>query len=170
MGRLEGGRGHFIHPAIYCTTTWCFALKGLRTSIGTATLVRRVRDAARRAAVRGVRPLLRRAAQRAQLVLPLPDLPPHLHAALSPRSVRAARVHPSVHTHKGAPLFHVNARTTGASLLRPRSQWVHSFSVCSVYTEIFFVVQTKGGPLPLRFECTSQLHPMKTHQGAPLFL
>ena len=26
-----GGRGHFIHLAIYCTTTWCFALKGLRT-------------------------------------------------------------------------------------------------------------------------------------------
>ncbi len=27
-----GGRGHFIHPAIHCTTTWCFALKGLRTT------------------------------------------------------------------------------------------------------------------------------------------
>ncbi len=26
-----GGRGYFIHLAIYCTTTWCFALKGLRT-------------------------------------------------------------------------------------------------------------------------------------------
>ncbi len=26
-----GGRGCFIHLAIYCTTTWCFALKGLRT-------------------------------------------------------------------------------------------------------------------------------------------
>ncbi len=28
------GRGweHFIHLAIYCTTTWCFALKGLRTT------------------------------------------------------------------------------------------------------------------------------------------
>ncbi len=26
-----GGRGHFIHIAIHCTTTWCFALKGLRT-------------------------------------------------------------------------------------------------------------------------------------------
>ncbi len=35
-GGLEGGaggRGHFIHPAIYCTATWCFALKGLRTMI-----------------------------------------------------------------------------------------------------------------------------------------
>ena len=31
-GRGEGGRGHFIQPAIYCTTTWCFALKGLRTT------------------------------------------------------------------------------------------------------------------------------------------
>ncbi len=29
--RGEEGRGHFIHLAIYCTTTWCFALKGLRT-------------------------------------------------------------------------------------------------------------------------------------------
>ncbi len=29
--RVEGGRGHFIHLAIYCTTTWCFAPKGLRT-------------------------------------------------------------------------------------------------------------------------------------------
>ncbi len=26
-----GGRGYFIHLGIYCTTTWCFALKGLRT-------------------------------------------------------------------------------------------------------------------------------------------
>ncbi len=26
------GRGHFHPPAIYCTTTWCFALKGLRTT------------------------------------------------------------------------------------------------------------------------------------------
>ncbi len=26
-----GCRGHFIHLAMYCTTTWCFALKGLRT-------------------------------------------------------------------------------------------------------------------------------------------
>ncbi len=25
------GRGHFIHLAIHCTTTWCFAPKGLRT-------------------------------------------------------------------------------------------------------------------------------------------
>ena len=29
--RGEGGRGHFGPAAIYCTTTWCFALKGLRT-------------------------------------------------------------------------------------------------------------------------------------------
>ncbi len=29
--RGVGGRGHFICPAINCTTTWCFALKGLRT-------------------------------------------------------------------------------------------------------------------------------------------
>ncbi len=28
----EGGRGYFIHLAINCTTTWCFALKGLRTT------------------------------------------------------------------------------------------------------------------------------------------
>ena len=28
-----GGRGHFIQPATYCTTTWCFALKGLCTMI-----------------------------------------------------------------------------------------------------------------------------------------
>ncbi len=28
-----GGRGHFHTPAIYCTTTWCFALKGLRTTM-----------------------------------------------------------------------------------------------------------------------------------------
>ncbi len=27
-----GGREHFIHLAMYCTTTWCFALKGLRTT------------------------------------------------------------------------------------------------------------------------------------------
>ncbi len=26
-----GGRGHFNPAAIYCTITWCFALKGLRT-------------------------------------------------------------------------------------------------------------------------------------------
>ncbi len=26
-----GDGGHFIHPAIYCTTTWCFTLKGLHT-------------------------------------------------------------------------------------------------------------------------------------------
>ncbi len=26
------GRGHFIHLAIYFTTTWCFAPKGLRTT------------------------------------------------------------------------------------------------------------------------------------------
>ncbi len=31
------GRGHFIHLAIYCTTTWCFALKGLRTMIAEAS-------------------------------------------------------------------------------------------------------------------------------------
>ena len=34
LGEGEGGlgaRGHFHPPAIYCTTTWCFALKGLRT-------------------------------------------------------------------------------------------------------------------------------------------
>ncbi len=30
-GRGEGGRGHFSPAAIYCITTWCFALKGLRT-------------------------------------------------------------------------------------------------------------------------------------------
>ena len=28
-----GGRGHFSTAAIYCTTTWGFALKGLRTII-----------------------------------------------------------------------------------------------------------------------------------------
>ncbi len=28
---VPGGRGHFIQLAIYCTTTWCFAPKGLRT-------------------------------------------------------------------------------------------------------------------------------------------
>ncbi len=27
------GRGHFIHLAIYCTATWCFVLKGLRTTM-----------------------------------------------------------------------------------------------------------------------------------------
>ncbi len=27
-----GGRGHFGPAAIYCITTWCFALKGLRTT------------------------------------------------------------------------------------------------------------------------------------------
>ena len=35
LGKGKGfggrGRGHFHPPAIYCTTTWCFALKGLRT-------------------------------------------------------------------------------------------------------------------------------------------
>ncbi len=31
LGSGGGGRGHFIHLAMYCTTTWCFALKGLRT-------------------------------------------------------------------------------------------------------------------------------------------
>ncbi len=31
VGEEGGGRGHFIPPATYCTTTWCFALKGLRT-------------------------------------------------------------------------------------------------------------------------------------------
>ncbi len=30
-GSGGGGRGHFIHLAIHCTTTWRFALKGLRT-------------------------------------------------------------------------------------------------------------------------------------------
>ncbi len=30
-GGFHGGRGHFGPAAIYCTTTWCFALKGLRT-------------------------------------------------------------------------------------------------------------------------------------------
>ncbi len=31
-GRGRGwGRGHFIHPIIYCSSSWCFALKGLRT-------------------------------------------------------------------------------------------------------------------------------------------
>ncbi len=33
-GRGEGGRGHFSPAAIYCTTTWCFALKGLSTVSG----------------------------------------------------------------------------------------------------------------------------------------
>ncbi len=28
-----GGRGHFGPAAIYCITTWCFALKGLRTTL-----------------------------------------------------------------------------------------------------------------------------------------
>ncbi len=32
VGGGGGGRGHFIHLATYCTTTWCFALKGLRTT------------------------------------------------------------------------------------------------------------------------------------------
>ncbi len=40
-----GGSGYFSPAAIYCTTTWCFALKGLRTfnkplhqvSVGMAT-------------------------------------------------------------------------------------------------------------------------------------
>ncbi len=27
-----GGRGYFGLAAIYCITTWCFALKGLRTT------------------------------------------------------------------------------------------------------------------------------------------
>ncbi len=31
LGGGGGGKGHFIQPVIYCTTTWCFALKGLRT-------------------------------------------------------------------------------------------------------------------------------------------
>ncbi len=31
IGGRGRDRGHFIHLAIYCTTTWCFALKGLRT-------------------------------------------------------------------------------------------------------------------------------------------
>ncbi len=31
-GSKLGGRGHFIHLAMYCTTTWCFTLKGLRTT------------------------------------------------------------------------------------------------------------------------------------------
>ncbi len=33
-GVRGGGRGHFIHLAIYCTYIWCFALKGLRTIRG----------------------------------------------------------------------------------------------------------------------------------------
>ncbi len=36
VGGRVGGRGHFIHPAIHCTTTWCFALKGLRTITGSS--------------------------------------------------------------------------------------------------------------------------------------
>ncbi len=32
-GGRGGGRGHFSPADIYCTTTWCFALKGLRTMI-----------------------------------------------------------------------------------------------------------------------------------------
>ncbi len=32
VGGGGGGRGHFIHLAIYCTATWFFALKGLRTT------------------------------------------------------------------------------------------------------------------------------------------
>ncbi len=31
-GVRERGRGHFHPPAINCTATWCFALKGLRTT------------------------------------------------------------------------------------------------------------------------------------------
>ncbi len=31
VGEGGGGRGPFIYLAIHCTTTWCFALKGLRT-------------------------------------------------------------------------------------------------------------------------------------------
>ncbi len=31
LGKGGGGRGHFGPAAIYCITTWCFALKGLRT-------------------------------------------------------------------------------------------------------------------------------------------
>ncbi len=31
-GEGEGGRGHFHLAALYCTITWCFALKGLRTT------------------------------------------------------------------------------------------------------------------------------------------
>ncbi len=31
LGGGRGGMGHFIHLAIYCTTIWCFTLKGLRT-------------------------------------------------------------------------------------------------------------------------------------------
>ncbi len=31
--RGEGGRGYFSPAAIYCTTTWCLTLKGLRTII-----------------------------------------------------------------------------------------------------------------------------------------
>ncbi len=31
VGGGEGARRHFIHLALYCTTTWCFAPKGLRT-------------------------------------------------------------------------------------------------------------------------------------------
>ncbi len=31
VGGGGGGRGHFHPAAIYCTTTWCFALKGLCT-------------------------------------------------------------------------------------------------------------------------------------------
>ncbi len=30
-GLARGGRGHFSPAAMYCITTWCFALKGLRT-------------------------------------------------------------------------------------------------------------------------------------------
>ncbi len=33
VGGGGGGRGHFHPPAIYCTTTWCFALNGLRTNM-----------------------------------------------------------------------------------------------------------------------------------------
>ncbi len=31
QGGGGGGRGYFIHLAMYCTAIWCFALKGLRT-------------------------------------------------------------------------------------------------------------------------------------------
>ncbi len=37
--RGEGTRGYFSPAAIYCTTTWCFALKGLRTTSGLGVLL-----------------------------------------------------------------------------------------------------------------------------------
>ncbi len=37
-GRGRGGWGHFSPAAIYCTTTWCFALKGLRTTTSSEKL------------------------------------------------------------------------------------------------------------------------------------